>query len=246
VTYRPNARMGDVVDLMSGTEADLAEVITLAMQETGEDFKQSWRQAVRDAGLGNRLPNTVRSRFFPDKGQPSLDPASYVYTLSTKIMDAMTRPQVIRAKNKRWLAWATPAAGPKRIKPADWERRNGIPLRFVPLRGGQSALLVADNARLSASGLARRNIGSSRKGGTYTRLAGRATIVIFTLHRTTKTKQRFDLQLLADNAAAGIDGRIAKHWLRMPDRNAPMMMDDNGRALAPFRRYSGPPVRFGS
>lgn len=246
MTYRPNARMGDVVDLMSGTETDLAEVITLAMQETGEEFKQAWRQAVRDAGLGNRLPNTVRSKFFPDKGEPSLDPASYVYTLSTKIMDAMTRPQVIRAKTKRWLAWATPAAGNKRITPAQWERRNGLPLRFVPLRGGQSALLVADNARLSASGQARRNAGYSRKGGAYTRLAGRATIVVFVLHRSTKTKQRFDLQLLANQAAAGIDGRIAKHWLRMPDRNAPMMIDDNGRPIAPFKRWTGPVTRFGS
>lgn len=238
--------MGDVVDLMAGTEKDLAVVISNAMAEAGEMFKADWRAAVIEAGLGQRLAYTVRSEFFPSGNRSSLDPAAYVFTKSSKIMDAMTRPQVIRAKNGRWLAWPTDAAGAKRISPAEWERRHRMPLRFVPIRGGRSALLVVDNARLSASGRARRNIRTSRKGGEYTPLSGRATIVVFTLHRSTQTKKRFDLEALAVIAANRVDGLIAKHWQRMPDRDAPMMMDDNGRPMAPFKRWSGPSTRFGS
>lgn len=241
---RANARMGDVVDLMAGTEADLAEVMTQAMGDVAVYVKNDWREAIIEAGLGPRVANTIRAKVYPDH-QFSLDAAAWIDTKSPKIIDASSRVQTIRSKTGRWLAWQTEAAGPKRISPANWERRTGLQLVFIPLRGGQSALLVAPNARLTSKGRAARNIGASRGGGGYTRLKGRTTVIVYTLHRSTTTKKRWDLDALAARGLAQLDGAIAKYWQRIPDRTAPMMIDDNGRPMAPFRRYSGPPVRFG-
>ncbi|MDP3853155.1 DUF6441 family protein [Phenylobacterium sp.] len=232
--------MTDIATLLAGTEEDIAEVQTRAMEEAGELLKDDWRGVIEAAGLGARLARTVRSRAYPAKGQNSLDPAAFIWTKAPKIIDAFSRGVTIRARDGKWLAWPTPAAGARRITPAVWEKRKGVKLRFIPLRGGRSAILVLDNARLTGRGLAAQNRSTSRNGGGYTRLAGRATVVIFVLHRTSRVKKLFDLETLATRAAARMPALIDKHWSRMPDRNAPMLMDDSGRPIAPFKPWSGP------
>ncbi len=222
--------MTDVAALMAGTEEDIAHVLTAAMDEAAELLREDWKQAIEEAGLGSRLARTVRAKVYP-MGQASLDPAAFVHTKAPKIIDAFDRGVTIRARNKRWLAFPTPAAGPKRISPLEWERKTGLQLRFVPLRGGKSALLVTDNARLSSKGRAQKNQGYSRKGGSYTRLTGRATIVVFQLSRSVKEKKLLDLDALADRGAARVPALIDKHWATIPPRDAPMLIDDRGRPI---------------
>jgi hypothetical protein len=99
----------------------------------------------------------------------------------------------------------------KRITPGGWERRTGMRLRFVYRRGGPS-LLVADNARLTKRGLARANTGRTRSGATYTRLAGRSTVVVFLLVPQVTLKKRFDIASAAQRWADRVPGIIASRW----------------------------------
>ena len=99
----------------------------------------------------------------------------------------------------------------KRITPGGWERRTGMRLRFV-YRRGRPSLLVADNARLSRKGLARPNIGRTQGGAQFTRVAGRATVVVFILVPQITLKKRLDIAGPAQRWASRVPGLIASRW----------------------------------
>lgn len=206
----------DIAKGLKGTEGDIARSVTAAMRQVTEGLKVDLRADVVDSGLGQRLANTWRGKTFPEGGA-SIEAASFVWSKAPNIVDTFDRGVTIRSRHGFWLAIPTPAAGAtgltatgarKRITPGGWERRTGMRLRFV-YRRGRPSLLVADNARLSKSGLARPNIGRTRSGAVYTRLAGRSTVVVFILVPQVTLRKRFDIEA----AAAPLGGTRAR-----PDR----------------------------
>jgi hypothetical protein len=209
----------DLAKGLGEVELETARSVTSAMREVTEGLKSDLRADVVDAGFGQRLANTWRGKTYPESAV-SLEAASFVWSKAPNIVDAFDRGVTIRSSRGFWLAIPTPAAGlkglsasggMKRITPGGWERRTGMRLRFVYRRGGPS-LLVADNARLTKRGLARANTGRTRSGATYTRLAGRTTVVVFLLVSQVTLKKRFDIASAAQRWADRVPSVIAARW----------------------------------
>jgi hypothetical protein len=209
----------DFVKGLSDIEGDAARSVTRAMREVTDGLKSDLRADVVDSALGQRLANTWRGKTYPEGGA-SLEAASFVWSKAPNIVDAFDRGVTIRSHRGFWLAIPTPAAGKtgltstgarKRITPGGWERRTGMRLRFV-YRRGRPSLLVADNARLSKSGLARPNIGRTRGGAVYTRLAGRSTVVVFILVPQVTLRKRLDIEATAARWAARVGPLLVQNW----------------------------------
>lgn len=216
---RFSIKTDDLAKGLSEAEGDAARSVTSAMREVTEGLKTELRADVADAGLGQRLANTWRGRTYPE-GAVSLEAASFVWSKAPNIVDAFDRGVTIRSQRGFWLAIPTAAAGAKglnatgamkRITPSGWERRTGMRLRFVYRRGGPS-LLVADNARLTKRGVPRTNTGRTRSGASYTRLAGRSTVVVFLLVPQVTLKKRFDIATAAQRWADRVPGILASRW----------------------------------
>ncbi|SDE90214.1 DUF6441 family protein [Limimaricola pyoseonensis] len=186
--------------------------VTLSMRQAGRDLQTRWREQVTVAGIGRRLVKSIRSEVYP-KGTDSADAAAVVYTKAPKLIGAFDKGPLIKSKDGFWLAIPLPAAGRgfygRRMTPLDWERRHGMPLRFI-YRRGKSALLVADDARLTKrSGQARQKRGRRRRDGTLT---GAQTVPIFVLVPQVKLRKRLDFKRDADQVGAGLPARIAANW----------------------------------
>jgi len=195
-------------DLVAMLHAELKageRAVKAAMAEAGGELKQAWRQQIASAGLGHRLPRTIRNRTYPQHTD-SLDAAAFVWSNAPEILSAHDRGVLIRSKAGFWLAIPLPAAGKgrggARLTPGEWERRRGMRLRFVYRRRGPS-LLVADG-RLSSRGL---GVASRSKTG-----RGRATVPIFLLVPQVKLRKRLDLARDVERVAGKVPGLIVEKW----------------------------------
>ena len=179
---------------------------TAAVRQAGEGLKAAWRGQIVGAGLGLRLARTIRSQAYPRSGQ-SLNAAVVVWSKAPVIVGAHDTGPLIRSRNGFWLAIPTPAAGKSlrggRITPGEWERRNGLRLRFVYRRSDPS-LLVAEG-RLNTRGRAVRS--RSRTG------RGAATVPIFLLVPQVKLPKRLDLARDAVRAQDALPGLIVANWV---------------------------------
>ncbi|MCB1391019.1 MAG: hypothetical protein KDK12_18030 [Rhodobacteraceae bacterium] len=177
--------------ILAESEEKMAVGARRAMVLAAAQVKATWRGQVVAAGLGERLARSIRSKVYPDK--PSTRAAALIWTKAPSIIGAHAEGAVISAARGKWLAIPRPeagfASGRAKITPAEWSRRNGIPLRFVPLSGGK-AMLVADDTRLNSRGLARRKGGRRRKDGI---LSGAQTVPIFSLVRIVTLRKRLEL-----------------------------------------------------
>ena len=179
--------------------------VKAAMAEAGGELKQAWRRQITGAGLGHRLPRTIRNRTYPQHTD-SLDAAAFVWSNAPEIVSAHDQGVLIRSKAGFWLAIPLPAAGKgrggARLTPAEWEKRRGLRLRFVYRRRGPS-LLVADE-RLNARGL---GVASRSKTG-----RGRATVPIFLLVPQVKLRKRLNLARDAERVAGKVPALVVERW----------------------------------
>jgi Family of unknown function (DUF6441) len=195
------------------SEIGIAEkAVTVGVTRTGEALKAAWRAQVTGAGLGKRLANSIRANRYPRSGA-SIGAASLVFSRAPEIIDAFDRGVLIRSKHGFWLAIPTAEAGTRgvggeRITPGGWERRTGMRLRFV-YRRGRPSLLVADDVRINARGLATAKRGRRRRDGMLT---GAQTIVIFILVPQVRLKKRLDLDRDTAAAAAALPTAILAAW----------------------------------
>jgi len=180
--------------------------VKAAMAEAGGELKQAWRRQIAQAGIGHRLPRTIRNRTYPQHTD-SLDAAAFVWSNAPEIIGAHDRGVLIRSKAGLWLAIPLPAAGKgrggARLTPGEWEKRRGMRLRFVYRRRGPS-LLVADG-RLNSRGL---GVASRSKTG-----RGRATVPIFLLVPQVRLRKRLDLDRDAARALDSVPGLIVWEWV---------------------------------
>lgn len=209
----------DLAKGLGEVEVEAARSVTAAMRDATDGLKSDLRADVVEASLGQRLANTWRGKTYPEAAV-SLEAASFVWSRAPNIVDAFDRGVTIQSSRGFWLAIPTQTAGVKgisttgamkRITPGGWERRTGLRLRFV-YRRGRPSLLVADNARLSKKGLARPNIGRTRGGAPFTRIAGRSTVVVFILVPQVTLRKRLDIGSTAQRWANQIPSLIAGRW----------------------------------
>lgn len=196
----------DIIAMMQAEIVAGEKAVSAALREAGASVKTAWRGQIAQAGLGQRLGRTIRSEAYP-KGQPSLNAAALVWSNASVIVEAHDRGPLIRSKSGLWLAIPTAAAGKSarggRITPGEWERRRGLPLRFIYRARGPS-LLVAEG-RLNSKG---RAVASRSKSG-----RGRTTVPIFLLVRQVKLAKRLDLTKAAEVAVGRIPGAIVANWV---------------------------------
>lgn len=188
-------------ELLAGEQA-----VSDAVRGAALGLKTDWRGQITGAGLGARLARTIRSQDYP-KGRPSLNAAALIWSNAPVIISAHDTGPLIRSKSGLWLAIPTAAAGKStrggRITPAEWERRRGVPLRFIYRARGPS-LLVAEG-RLNSRGL---GVASRAKSG-----RGLASVPIFLLVRQVKLTKRLKLAKAAEVAVGRIPGAIVANWV---------------------------------
>ena len=196
-------------DLVGMLQAEIKageHAVTAAMKEAGADLKQAWRAQITGAGLGHRLPRTIRNRTYP-QGKDSIDAAAFVWSKAPEILNAHDKGVLIRSKLGFYLAIPTEAAGKgrggARLTPGEWERRRGMRLRFIYRRNGPS-LLVAEKARINTRGTA---VASRSKTG-----RGQVTAPIFLLVPQVKLRKRLDLARDAEKVAGSVPGLIVEKW----------------------------------
>ena len=198
--------IGDLKPMMAAEIKAGEKAVSAAMREAGSTLKSAWRGQITQAGLGRRLANSIRSQTYPKAGE-SLKAAALVWSKAPEIVGAHDTGPLIRSTDGFWLAIPTAAAGKGlkggRITPGEWERRRGLPLRFIYRLRGPS-LLVADG-RLNSRGL---GVASRSKTG-----RGKATVPIFLLIPQVKLAKRLDLARDAERAQAVVPGLIVANWL---------------------------------
>ena len=195
-------------DLVAAMAAEIKageKAVSTAMREAGTGLKTAWRAQITSAGLGRRLANSIRSQTYPKSGD-SLSAAALVWSQAPVILRAHDTGPLIRSKDGFWLAIPTAAAGKSarggRITPGEWERKQGLKLRFIYRRQGPS-LLVAEG-RLNTKG---RAVASKSKTG-----RGVSTVPIFLLVRQVKLAKRLDLARDAERAVDRVPGLIVANW----------------------------------
>jgi len=200
-------------DLAGMLEAEIKageHAVTSAMKSAGAELKQAWRQQITSAGLGHRLPRTIRNRTYP-RGQDSIAAAAFVWSNAPEILNAHDRGALIRSKHGFYLAIPTEAAGKgrggARLTPGEWEQRRGMRLRFIYRRNAPS-LLVAEKARINTRGKA---VASRSKTG-----RGQVSAPIFILVPQVKLRKRLNLARDAERVAGFVPGLIVEKWGRGP------------------------------
>lgn len=203
---------GDLTAELQAETRAAERAVTTGVVRTGVGLKAAWRTQVTGAGLGQRLANTIRANRYP-RSEDSINAASLVFSRAATIVDAFDREALIRSKHGFYLAIPTAEAGTRgagraRITPGGWERRTGLRLRFV-YRPGRHSLLVADEARINARGLAAPKRGRRRSDGILT---GAQTVVIFILVPQVRLRKRLDLDRDAKVAGAALPAAILAAW----------------------------------
>ena len=197
----------DLVALLEQEIKAGERAVTAAMESAGAQLKQDWRDQITRAGLGNRLPRTIRNRTYPTSGD-SINAAAFIWSNAPEILNAQDRGALIRSKSGFWLAIPTEAAGKgrggARLTPGEWELRRGMRLRFIYRRNGPS-LLIAEKARINTRGTA---VASRAETG-----RGQVSAPIFLLVPQVKLRKRLDLARNAEKVAGAVPGLIVEKWV---------------------------------
>lgn len=150
-----------------------------AVKFSGDGMKNGWRRQVAQAGLGEKLPKSIRSKFYANRDDGN--PASMVFTKAPKIMRAFDKGINISSRRGKYMAIPTKFAPKKGVSSARGNFRSKVTpqnfpwhkfgkLEFVPEHNGRPAMLVVKNLRQSISKKSGKFIGyrkvSSRYKGT--------------------------------------------------------------------------------
>lgn len=222
--------------MVEGDVQRLRLAVTGAVSASGKGLQQDLRRRVAGARLGERLPNAIAVKVYPDR--PSLKAAVQVYGKGPQaqmLLNVFSQGATIRAAQGKWLLVPTPEAvrlganrtvrttvisglgfrGSKRRTSQQSvsavEARLGVELDFVPPAPGRAyGLLVARGVVASRDGTSVRRASKRRVKGTHAS-AGRKRIdvVLFVLLRQVGIAARFDATSAAETWADRVPGFIA-------------------------------------
>lgn len=199
--------------------------VTLGIADTIEVGKQFARTQIRQAGMGDRLANTWRSRVYPNRANVySMNAAASLYSNAPHIIDLYSRGgTIVPVHGRRYLAIPTrylpqvvPAlvgnqARAKSPTPLSVARHLGVRLLFRRNRHG-SMWLEAGGLRLSRSKKAGR-AGTAKRASDKMIAKGKAlTLPLFWLVKSANVAKRLDLPAIEATMAAHLDGNVLKRW----------------------------------
>ena len=198
-------------EVFDEAENTCARLVTEGMAEATLGLKKDLRTQALDAGLGQKVANTWRSKVFPQRGA-SFDPSGFVWSRAPGIADAFDRnPLIVTVNGRKFLAIPTenvPRSGRynRRMAPAQVSKAYGQALTFVREKNGNVLVFVKQVAA------------NTKKGFTTSKLAlkkaGRkATLVLmFVLTPAVRVGKRMDIDSAAeywgDRAADLINSRF--------------------------------------
>lgn len=199
---------GNLGQIMAQELADATRGVSAAVEEATDRLKESLRDQVRKAGMGDRLANTWRGSFYPNKG---LDAAGIVWSKATGIITAHDVGITIRAKNGTYLAVPTEAGrnvGRRgryhKISPKEIAH---LPLRLIERRNGPS-LLVLDEARITKKG----RVKQATRTKTGKLRSGTVGVVLFILVKQTTLRKVLDVKGAIFSVYRDLPVIIQKHY----------------------------------
>lgn len=193
------AIQGNLEKIMKQELADATHGVSEGVRKATDGLKLMLRQQVHNAGMGKRLANTWRGKFYPNKG---LDAAGLVYSKAPQIIRAFDEGVTIRAKNKRYLAIPSSEVSAmnkirrRKITPENWPKTLGN-LNFVPRKSGTGAYLISIKTYKSKRRKAQR-------------------MLAFTLIPQVRLRKRFDIQQAERRIGALMPKLILQHYKTTP------------------------------
>ncbi|EDX79953.1 hypothetical protein BBAL3_1110 [Brevundimonas sp. BAL3] len=212
-----------------GLEEEIARFQTGAIRDGAEELKQDWRDQILDAGLGQRLANTIRSEVYP-RAQVSLDAAALIWTKAPQIIESYASGATIRPVNGGRYLWVPTDEVPKtrrgqRLGPQEVEARFGRKLIVIDPKHWRmrtsSTGVKGGVAYAGFDGLVVRKASGRWKNATRNQMTPgsrsyrettRQFVVMFTLLPMVKKEKRLDLDALAGAADRRHDGLLNKNW----------------------------------
>ena len=168
------------------------------------------RDEVREAGLGDRLPNTWRLEMKPGRGRLAYNPAAFIRSAAPLIIDGFSRSAVVKAGGGRFMAVPVKGGPMDRIRLLRGEtsvqaaeRRLGK-LTFVPVRQGL-AMLVTKAVRQTRSG---RYVRVKEKDTITPRKDHQSAVPVFFLVPQIRMTKRLSWEATANAAATGFGERV--------------------------------------
>jgi hypothetical protein len=218
--------------LTAGLESDVAGFLTDAMRDTTREVTEAFRDQVRAAGLGERLPNAIRGVTYPKAGN-ALEPAGWVYAQPSKdgrgaaaIVESYASGAMITPRaGKRWLAVPTDDCPRKRqgdaMTPEEVEKKFGRRLVFISpndrgfrtpsqRKGGVAFLVIKQLVIRKATGRWRKPSQRELEGRTRNPRPLQS-VIMFTLVPQVKKPKSIDMSV-PELAAAGFGAHLDKHW----------------------------------
>lgn len=202
--------------------AKAKRAVTAGVKGATEGLKTELRQAVNNAGLGERLGRAIQSEVYPDDSRgrvASLSTAGLVFvrrgkgkrTGAEEIFDAFNRGVTITRPGGKYLAIPTPAVPKTRgrqMSPAEVEQFYGRPLQVR--EGNQPGQLLAFLNLTRARSTRRPGDRVLTKGR---RAQGRTEreVLLFVLVRSVKLGKRLDFNAIAQSWADQVPRLIAQN-----------------------------------
>lgn len=186
--------------------AALSRRVRLATEKTGrEAVLLPLRRMTAQALRSRKLPTAWRGVVFPKGEEETVGPAYFAYTESPKIIAAFETGAEISPIKGKFLAIPTIAAGRNMrafksrsgfrtkaaLTPAQWEKENGVKLRFVPAAFG--GLLIADEQSFRSKRRKQWRAFTAKRPGEK---------VMFILVRRVRLAKRLDVASIAETAGA--------------------------------------------
>lgn len=200
---------GTFKKIMTGAAKAARIAATKGMRDTNAHLKAAVRADIVAAGLGSKLPKTVRSIDYPKTGI-SLNPAGVVVSNAPHILDAFENGASITAKGGRYLAIPTPDApkgrGGRRLKIREAIDRFGEPRVIKDPTSGRLSIAFFTIAARSGKGQRRATSGRLKQG------RQRALKIFFYLVPATRLTKRLDVAGALQRAAAQLKPNIAAAW----------------------------------
>jgi len=199
--------------------------VTLGMGDTIEAGKQFARTQLRQAGLGDRLANTWRSRVYPNRANVySMNAAASLYSNAPHIIDLYSRGgTIVPVHGRRYLAIPTRylpqvvptlIAGSRAAKsPTPLTVAHHLGVKLVLRRNRHGTLwLEAGGLRLSRSKKAGR-AGIAKRASDKMIAKGKSlTLPLFWLVKSARVAKRLDLPAIEAMMAGQLDVNVLRRW----------------------------------
>jgi hypothetical protein len=200
---------------LRGTEDQIAQIVTRAMQRTSDAMKAEARTQVESAGFGRRLANTWRGNVYPQRAA-SLNPSAYLWSNAPAIIDSFSSGRSIMARSgSQWLMIPTPAV-PARARKEARTRKQSLALRVEVLFNQDLIFIREKGGKLGAyvKALAGRRSGTFRPATAGRRRQGRDAelIKMFSVVRSVARPAVLDLNRIAQVGQQAFPRHLQDNW----------------------------------